>query len=46
MIQGPRGQGSASEEHQTEGVLVVSREALAGIPELRGTAESRDYSEC
>ena len=32
--------------HRASGVLVASREASAGIPKLRGTPESRDYSEC
>ena len=32
--------------HRASRVSVATREASAGIPELRGTPESRDYSEC
>ena len=31
--------------HRASGVSVTTREASAGIPELRGTPESRDYWE-
>ena len=36
--------GSTDGEHRAPGVSVASREASAGIPELRETPESRDYS--
>ena len=38
--------GSTDGKHRASGVSVATREASAGIPELRGTPESRDYSEC
>ena len=37
---------STDGEHRASGVSVATMEASAGIPELRGTPESRDYSEC
>ena len=37
--------GSTDGKHRASGVSVAAREASAGIPELRGTPESRDYSE-